>query len=146
MLAAAGLERLGRLSAATELFAAHQFLPSPGQGAIALQCRADDRPAVSRLAALDDAPTRAAVEAERGFLAEFGSGCSLPIGAYGRLEDGLLKLRAMVGLGGSPDDSDVDMTEVHFGDAAGPPEEAEALGRGLAVQLSGRRVPVGGVR
>ena len=127
VLAAAGLERLGRLGEATQVFEAEAFLPSPGQGAIAVQCRAGDASTVARLRAVDDAPTRAAVEAERGFLAELGAGCALPVGAYARADGGLLALRAV--LGGE------DGAPARFGDAAGPAAEAEALGRGLARRL-----------
>ena len=128
VLAVAGLERLGRLHEATQIFEALEFLPSPGQGAIAIQCRSDDAATRELLASVDDASTRAAVEAERGILAELGSGCALPVGAFAQIAGGLLALRAMLG--------DEAAERVRFGDAAGPPTEAEALGRGLARQLS----------
>ena len=127
VLAAAGLARLGRLEEATQLFEPMEFLPSPGQGALAVQCRGDDAATRGLLAGIDDAATRAAVEAERGVLAELGSGCSVPVGAYAQIADGLLALRAMIG-----DDAG---EQASFGDAAGPADEAEALGRGLAAQL-----------
>ena len=127
VLAAAGLERLGRLDEATQLFEPMEFLPSPGQGALAVQCRSDDAATRELLAGLDDAATRAAVEAERGILAELGSGCSVPVGAYAQVADGLLALRAMIG-----DDAG---EGARFGAAAGPADEAEELGRGLAAQL-----------
>ncbi|MEX2373941.1 MAG: hydroxymethylbilane synthase, partial [Dehalococcoidia bacterium] len=73
MLAAAGLARLGRLSEATQVFEAEAFLPSPGQGVIALECRADDEATRALLAQADHAPSRAAVEAERGVLAALGT-------------------------------------------------------------------------
>ena len=133
LLAAAGLARLGRLDEATQIFEAVEFLPSPGQGAIAIQCRSDDAAARALVAALDDAATRAAVEAERGILAELGSGCALPVGAFAQVEGGLLALRAMVG--------DEEGTGVRFGDAAGPIDDAEALGRGLARQLMAAAAP-----
>ena len=133
VLAAAGLDRLGRLGDATQLFAAVEFLPSPGQGVIAVQCRSDDAATLAQLRAVDDAPTRAAASAERGFLAELGAGCTLPVGAYAQLDpfaasDGeLLALSAMLG--------NEAMERARFGDAAGPAADAEALGRGLARQL-----------
>ena len=130
VLAAAGLDRLGRLGEATQLFEAGEFLPSPGQGAIVVQCRSDDAATLARLHAVDDAATRAAVEAERGLLAELGAGCTLPVGAYAqldRLAGELLALRAMLG--------DEAAEHARFGDAAGPAAEAEALGRGLAREL-----------
>lgn len=58
------------------------FVPSPGQGCVALECRLDDAEVAALLTAIDHPATRAAVELERAFLAELGSGCSLPVGAY----------------------------------------------------------------
>ncbi|MYE32748.1 MAG: hydroxymethylbilane synthase [Chloroflexi bacterium] len=127
VIAAAGLDRLGRLGEATQVFEALEFLPSPGQGAIAVQCREDDADTVERLLAVDDPGTRAAVEAERGFLAELGAGCTRPVGAYGQIDGDLLALRAMLG-----DDAG---EHARFGDAAGPSTDGADLGRGLAQQL-----------
>lgn len=127
VIAAAGLDRLGRLDEATQVFEALEFLPSPGQGAIAVQCREDDADTVERLLAVDDPGTRAAVEAERGFLAELGAGCTRPVGAYGQIDGDLVALRAMLG-----DDAG---EHARFGDAAGPSADGADLGRGLAQQL-----------
>jgi len=127
LVAAAGLDRLGRLGEATQLFEATEFLPSPGQGAIAVECRADDGPTLALLRAVDHARTRAAVEAERGFLAELGSGCTLPVGAYAQVDGDLLSLRAVLG--------DAQIDRAYFGDAAGPTEDADQIGRGLARQV-----------
>ncbi|MCY4615952.1 MAG: hydroxymethylbilane synthase [Chloroflexi bacterium] len=127
VIAAAGLDRLGRFEEATQVFEALEFLPSPGQGAIAVQCRVDDAATVERLLAVDDAGTRAAVEAERGFLAELGAGCTLPVGAFAQVDGDLVALRAMLG-----DDA---AEHARFGDAAGPAAEGAELGRGLAQQL-----------
>ncbi len=127
VLAAAGLDRLGRLDEATQVFEALEFLPSPGQGAIAVQCREDDADTVERLLAVDDPATRAAVEAERGFLAELGAGCTLPAGAFAQVDGDLIAVRAMLG-----DDA---AEHARFGDAAGPSVDGADLGRGLARQL-----------
>ena len=94
-----------------------------------MQCRSDDAVTRGLLADIDDAATRAAVEAERGILAELGSGCTVPVGAYAQIAAGLLALRAMIG--------DEAGGRARFGDAAGPADEAESLGRGLAAQLRG---------
>ena len=134
VLAAAGLDRLGRLGEATQIFDALEFLPSPGQGAIAVQCREDDADIIERLLAIDDAGTRAAVEAERGFLAELGAGCSLPVGAFAQVDGDLVVLRAMLGT-----DAQSGAAEpARFGDAAGPSADGAELGRGLAQQLLAR--------
>ncbi|MBX7110704.1 MAG: hydroxymethylbilane synthase [Dehalococcoidia bacterium] len=127
LIAAAGLDRLGRLREATQLFEAMEFLPAPGQGTIVVECRAGDDATRGLLDQIDHAPTRAAAIAERSFLAALGSGCTLPVGAYAQVDDGLLVLRAMVAseASGTP----------FFGDATGPLDQAEALGRGLGERL-----------
>ena len=93
VLAAAGLDRLGRLDAATE---ALPLLPAPGQGALAIECRADDAPLLAELARLDSRATRAAVTAERAVLAALGAGCAAPIGTSARLIGHTLTLTAAV--------------------------------------------------
>jgi len=82
VLAAAGLLRLGLEQHASEYLSFETMLPAPGQGAIAVQCRATDTELLAYLRPLDDAPTRAAVSAERAFLSGLGGGCSAPIAAY----------------------------------------------------------------
>lgn len=97
VLAAAGLARLGRLDAATELLDPAVMRPAPGQGALAVECRDDDAGLASRLAgALDHLPTRLAVTAERALLAALEAGCAAPVGALGRLDPGGLVLDAVV--------------------------------------------------
>ena len=88
ILARAGLARIGRLDEATEVLDPLQMLPAPGQGALALECRADDTALLAQLATLDDAHTRAAVEAERAVLATLEGGCSAPIGALADVAEG----------------------------------------------------------
>lgn len=98
VLAAAGLNRLGLTEHVTELLPLEGFLPAPGQGALAVQCRIDDDEARALLDLIDDAAVRAEVNAERAFLAGLGGGCSLPVGALGRyVAGGLLELRGFVG-------------------------------------------------
>lgn len=87
ILARAGLARIGRLDDATEVLDPLQVLPAPGQGALAVECRADD-PLVTELARLDDPATRAAVEAERAVLATLEGGCSAPVGALAEVVEG----------------------------------------------------------
>ena len=65
-----------------------QMLPAPGQGALAVECRADDAELVAALAALDDDHARAAVSAERAVLATLEGGCSAPIGALAEVVEG----------------------------------------------------------
>ena len=88
VLAAAGLARLDRLDRASRLLEPAEVVPMVGQGALAVEARADDRDAVEIAAALDDWETRLCVEAERAFLSALGGGCSLPVGALAVLEGG----------------------------------------------------------
>ena len=87
LLARAGLARIGRLEEVTEVLDPLQMLPAPGQGALAVECRADDD-LLTALAALDDRASRAAVEAERAVLATLEGGCSAPIGALAEVVEG----------------------------------------------------------
>jgi hydroxymethylbilane synthase len=82
VMAAAALDVLGLMSEITDYLPPATFVPSPGQGCVAVECRSDDDVTAELLGAIDHAPTRAAVEVERAFLAELGSGCSLPVGAH----------------------------------------------------------------
>jgi hydroxymethylbilane synthase len=97
VLACAGLARLGRDDAVTEVLQPTLMLPAPGQGALAVEVR-DDAPAVLReaLARLDDPDSRAAVTAERSLLATLEAGCSAPVGALATVTGGTLTLTAAV--------------------------------------------------
>jgi hydroxymethylbilane synthase len=98
VLAVAGLKRLGLTEHVRELLPLEDFLPAPGQGALAVQCRQDDKEARALLELIDDPAVRAEVDAERAFLAGLGGGCSLPVGALARhVEGGRLELRGFVG-------------------------------------------------
>lgn len=92
VLAAAGVLRLGLEAAITEYLPFELMLPAPGQGALAVQCRADDAATRALLAPLDHKPTRAAVEAERAFLTGLGGGCAAPVAAYATAEGDTLTL------------------------------------------------------
>jgi hydroxymethylbilane synthase len=82
VMAAAALEILGWTERVNEYIAVNVMVPAVGQGCVAIECRTDDEQTRNIMAAIDDAPSRRAVEHERAFLAELGSGCSLPVGAY----------------------------------------------------------------
>ncbi len=88
VLAAAGVLRLGFGSHVAEYLSFDMMLPAPGQGAVAVQCRSDDRRTIDLLRAIDHAPTRLAVTAERAFLDGLGGGCSAPVAAHAHLADG----------------------------------------------------------
>jgi hydroxymethylbilane synthase len=81
VLAAAGVRRLGLEHAVTEWLPEETMLPAPGQGALAVQCRADDDVMRALLSALDDPAARATTAAERAFLAGLGGGCAAPVAA-----------------------------------------------------------------
>jgi hydroxymethylbilane synthase len=103
LLARAGIERLGLGARATEVFAPAVLLPAPAQGALAVQTRTGARRLTARLAGLDHAPTRRAVEAERALLHALHGGCSVPVGAFAEVERDRIRLEAGVfALEGSP--------------------------------------------
>lgn len=97
VLAAAGLGRLGRAGEATDVLPAGTLLPAPGQGALAVECGADDAELIAALAPLDDPSTRIAVTAERAVLAALEAGCSAPVGALADRIRGEMRLRGVVG-------------------------------------------------
>lgn len=96
VLAAAGLERLGRREAVASFLDFDEMLPAPGQGALAVQCRSDDRATLELLSIVDHGRTRAAVAAERAFLRGLGGGCSAPIAALGRSSGTTIGLEGLV--------------------------------------------------
>lgn len=97
LLAAAGLTRLGMDEVISEWLPVETMLPAPGQGALAVQCRADDPRTLDYLQPLHDPGVAAAVTAERHFLYALGGGCSAPIAAYAVLQAGSLHMTARVG-------------------------------------------------
>ena len=97
VLAAAGLARLGRIGEATEWLAQEEFIPCVGQGALAIETRAGDAEVIELVRVLEHAPTRAAVVAERAFLAELGAGCRAAAAAHATLDGEMLTVRAMIG-------------------------------------------------
>jgi hydroxymethylbilane synthase len=132
VLARAGLARIGRLDAVTEVLDPLQMLPAPGQGALAVEVRADDAELLADAArVLDDADTRAAVTAERAVLAGLEAGCSAPVGALAEVVEGdegeELWLRAVA--------LSLDGGLSVRRSASGPPSDAEGLGSRLAAEM-----------
>jgi hydroxymethylbilane synthase len=82
VMAVAALEILGIVEHIAEVLDIADAVPMVGQGSVAVECRIDDAEALALLSAIDHAPSRRAVEAERAFLAELGAGCSLPVAAH----------------------------------------------------------------
>jgi hydroxymethylbilane synthase len=98
VMAAAALDRLGLADRIAERVDPSVVLPQVAQGALAVECRADDDATRALLAGIDDAGVRAAVVAERAFLARLGGGCNLPCGALAETDDnGALRLDALLG-------------------------------------------------
>jgi hydroxymethylbilane synthase len=126
VLAYAGLARLGLLGAVTQVFEPDEMLPAPGQGALAVECRAAEPDVVALLATVTDPVSVAAVTAERSLLEALEAGCSAPIGAYAAGTD-TLRMQAVVI---SPDGSRA--LRAHGAVAAA---DARQLGRDLAAEL-----------
>ncbi|MEU2423030.1 hydroxymethylbilane synthase [Streptomyces sp. NPDC007851] len=136
VLAAAGLSRIGRIDEVTDFLSVDTVLPAPGQGALAIECVADNASLIAALGELDDPFTRVAVTAERSLLAALEAGCSAPVGALADLlADGQtvkeMRLRAVVGT--------TDGTRMVQMSTTGPAPEthdqATALGRELATEM-----------
>jgi hydroxymethylbilane synthase len=96
LLAAAGLKRLGLLSAATAILDVDQFLPAVGQGAIAIETRTNDDKAHGLVAMVDDADTATALAAERAFLAILDGSCRTPIGGHAQVSHAGVRFRGMI--------------------------------------------------
>jgi hydroxymethylbilane synthase len=126
VMALAALRRLRRTDRVAEALHPAVMLPQVSQGALAVECRLDDEATRAAVVAVDHAPSRRAVEAERAFLAELGGSCDLPVGAYARALDGAdLELSGMV--------SSLDGRVMLRRAMAGP--DPETLGRDLARHL-----------
>jgi hydroxymethylbilane synthase len=139
VLARAGLARLGRLDVITETLDPLQVLPAPAQGALAVECRADDARTRELIGRLEDPAARSCVQAERSTLAALEAGCSAPVAAYAVIADGgaseggagpELFLRASV--------TAIDGSDSVRGSASGPLPQATTLGRALATELLDR--------
>ncbi|HEY8217895.1 MAG TPA: hydroxymethylbilane synthase [Acidimicrobiia bacterium] len=96
VVAAAALDRLGLGERAAERLSFADMVPQVGQGALAVECRVDDRGTRARLEAIDDPGVHAAVSAERAFLAALGGGCTLPVGAHADVVDGAVSVLALI--------------------------------------------------
>jgi hydroxymethylbilane synthase len=140
VLARAGLARLGRTGEITEVLDPELMLPAPAQGALAVECRADDPDLVEALAALDDRVSRATVTAERALLARLEAGCSAPVAGFATVTGGAPGTR-----------NGADSAEIHLRGAVlstdgrvalrlsrtGTLTDAAAIGRHLAEDLLG---------
>jgi hydroxymethylbilane synthase len=128
LLAMAGLVRLGRAGEVTEALDPGTFVPAPGQGTIALECRTDDPGVHEAVGPLHHEPTARAVTAERAFLAHLGGGCNVPLGAHATVAGDGLDLVGFV--------ARVDGSELVRGEGRG--KDAVTVGRALARDLLDR--------
>jgi hydroxymethylbilane synthase len=123
ILAAAGLLRLGIVPEHAQPLSIAEMTPAPGQGALAVQARADDEATREALAPLEHAPSRQALSAERGLMLALGGGCALPLGAFAEpLDDGRIR---MVSIVLTPEGARYARSEVE----AATPEEVAELAR-----------------
>jgi hydroxymethylbilane synthase len=115
VLAAAGVIRIERTSEVAEYLSPEEFVPAPGQGALAVEIREGDEDAMSLLSQADHAASRQAATAERGFLGVLGGGCQLPAGAYASVDGDVLVLRVFL--------SSSDGSQVFKASASGSPAD-----------------------
>jgi hydroxymethylbilane synthase len=129
VLAHAGLARIGRLDAVSQVFDPDEMMPAPGQGALAVECLEGREDLVALLGSIDDPLSRAATTAERSLLAGLQAGCTAPVGAYAAGTD-VLRLRGLVVA--------ADGGRALRGSASGTLAEADQIGRQVAADLLSR--------
>lgn len=127
VLAQAGLKRLGLDDQITQIFTVDEMIPAVGQGALAIECRANDDEMLDMLSQIDHEPTRLAVEGERSFLNQLNGGCQVPMGVYGTVDKGQLTLKALI--------ASLDGKTVYEGELSGPACKGKMLGKNLAKAL-----------
>ncbi len=132
LMAAAGLQRLGLAERIAQILPVDSFLPAPGQGALAIEIRAGDAAVREQLAFLEHPATRAIVTAERAVSRGLGGSCQFPLAAYAEVADAGLRLRAWAGNAATGERLEAD--------AAGPLDEAEAIGLRVVDDLKARGV------
>lgn len=131
VVAAVALQRLGLSDRIAEVMSVDRFVPQPCQGALAVECRADDERITSVLAVIEHAPSRVTADCERAFLAEVGGGCGAPLGAYAQVDvDG-----SIAAIGVLAEDNGT----LHRDSASG--DDPSEVGRALARALRGKVSP-----
>lgn len=127
ILAAAGLERLGHADRIREIIPTTVCLPAVGQGALAIECRSDNKEVRDMLAFLNDLPTKQATDAERAFLGLIEGGCQVPIGVHAEVENDNVKIEAVI--------ASLDGSKVLRNNITGSAANASDLGRKLGQQM-----------
>jgi hydroxymethylbilane synthase len=128
VMAKAALDRLELEPGVVDVLPADLVVPQVGQGALAVECRADDAPVIDALGRIDHRRSHVAVLAERAFLAELGGDCSIPAGAHAVLDGALIRLDAVLA---TPDEE-----AIHRESATG--DDPEPLGTAVARRLRDR--------
>jgi hydroxymethylbilane synthase len=129
VLAVAGLKRLGLEHEIAQILDPLQFVPDPGQGALAIECRVGDIALFGLIKPIDHVPSHIALLAERAFLQALGAGCQNPVGAWARIEGEALVITALAaGAGGRP---------IRRASISGPPDAPDELGRRVARLVGG---------
>jgi hydroxymethylbilane synthase len=125
-LAAAGLARLDESRKVTQFLDPTTFIPSIGQGTLAVEVRSDRADLIELMHAIQDPDAVTVAAAERAFSAAIGGGCKMPIGCFARIESGMVTLHAVIaGTAG----------QIHFDGASGPRERAAELASDLAQRM-----------
>lgn len=127
ILAAAGLERLGHADRIREIIPTTVCLPAVGQGALAIECRSDNKEVRDMLAFLNDLSTKQATDAERAFLGLIEGGCQVPIGVHAEVENDNVKIEAVI--------ASLDGSKVLRNNITGSAVNAADLGRKLGQQM-----------
>ena len=127
VLAAAGLDRLEMADRVSEYLEPKDFVPAPGQGALAVETRSDDARSLEMVSNVDHPGTRREVTCERAFLEELGSGCTLPAGAYAVSDDEMMELTVFL----APEGADSPFRVTVQGD----PDQPEKLARDARREL-----------
>ena len=127
VLAAAGLNRLGKFINADSILSTETCLPAIGQGAIAIECKKDDTETIEMLRAINHSDTEIAIKAERSFMLTVGGGCKFPLAAYATINGNFIHLEAMTG-----DHNDYKMVRLSEN---GTIDKAEELGISLAEKI-----------
>jgi hydroxymethylbilane synthase len=127
LLARAGLERLGLADRISLIFDPAEFIPAPAQGALAIQTRADDAETNKLITAIDDESARTTTSAERKILTTMQCGCHAPVGAYAKITEGEIQIRAFI--------CDLQGQNYIARQTMGPVAKAESLAENLATEL-----------
>lgn len=127
ILAVAGLKRLGLAGRITQYFDPTEFIPAPGQGALAVVSGEKNTELNEKLILINDQEARVGVEAERAFSDAIGGGCKMPVGAYAKCKDGILTIYGFVG--------SLDGKNIARDLVSGNSTEAASLGKELAQKL-----------